>query len=205
MRVTSTGHPLDVASAYDDGVGPSLSVDVTVDDLIAYHLYLLKTSPANRAQTRRVQLWSVVPLLLMDALLGFAEAIAHSAVAVSGLVSCTALIVWIVLLPRYEAWQLPKRIRRLIANGLAPAPKPFRLWVDEDGGVVDQSLVARPGTPPQPSRNRCDDRTRVFLTVGPGTALIIPRRIGDPSVQSFLQALEWHRAQREGFVANQRW
>jgi hypothetical protein len=196
MRVTSIRHRFDVASPYDDGVGPSISLEVTVDDLIAYNLYLLKTSPSSRTQMRRFQLWAVVPLLVAGAILG-PEAIAHSAAAITGLVTCTALIGWIVLLPRYAAWQVPKRIRRLIANGLVPAPKPSRLWVDESGGVVDQSLDRTTSYGPTAITGIDVTPEHVFLTVGPGNALIIPRRIGEPAVQAFLQALAWHRAQRD--------
>ena len=35
----------------------------------------------------------------------------------------------------------------------------------------------------------------VFIGVGPGQALVIPRRIGEPAVQAFLQALHWYRGQ----------
>ena len=75
-------------------------------------------------------------------------------------------------------------------------PTPSRLWVDDHGGVIvelhDRTTWYSPA-----AIDRIDETPdHVFVIVGPGQALIIPRRVGEPVVQAFLQAMNWHRAQR---------
>jgi hypothetical protein len=120
------------------GVGPSISVDLTVDDVIAYNLHLLKTSEVSRRQIRRVQLLAspMVLLVLVFALFGMALRITG---AILILVCGIAFLILIVLLPWYAAWAAPQRIRRVFANGIIAAPTTSRLWVDDNGGIVEQS------------------------------------------------------------------
>ena len=88
---------------YRGGVGPSLSLDLKVDDVIAYNLHVLKTSEASRKQIRRAQLLlsAMALLVLVFSLIEVALRMTGALVMVAG---CIALLVWIVLLPRLAAW-----------------------------------------------------------------------------------------------------
>lgn len=134
-------------------MGPSLSLDLTVDDLIAYNVHVLARSKANAKQLRLLRLL-LLPVLVMVLLLVPFAAVSRDPY---GLVLFTAMAVAflaiIIFLPRYVASTIPAIDR-----------------IDE--------------TP-----------DHVFVIVGPGQALIIPRRVGESVVQAFLQALHWYRGQ----------
>jgi len=180
---------------YRGGVGPSLSLDLTVDDVIAYNLHVLKTSEASRKQIRRAQLLlsAMALLVLVFSLIEAALRMTGALVMVAG---CIALLVWIVLLPRLAAWGAPRRIRRIFANGVVAAPTAARLWVDDFGGIVEQRPDRTTSYAPFAITGIEETPDYVFVTVGPGSAVIIPRRSGAPAVETFVQALKWHRAQR---------
>jgi hypothetical protein len=177
-------------------VGPCISLDLTVDDLIALNVHLVKTLPANQKQVRRTQLLTALPLSILVPILVFIEASEPSALHIFFLIACAALVFWILFLPVYAASQVPRRIRGWIADGRLAAPKPSRLWVDDHGGVIDESRDNTTSYGPTAIKSIEETPDYVFLHLGPGRALIIPRRVGEPAVQTFLQALSWHREQR---------
>lgn len=195
MRVSWTSHAAARAAPYRDRVGPSISLDLTVDDVIAYSLHVLKTSEASRAQVRRAQLLlgSMGLLLLVLSLVEVALRMEGALVWVAG---CIALLALVVLLPRLSAWGAPRRIRRIFSSGVVAAPTAARLWVDDFGGIVEQQPDRTTSYAPFAITNIEETPDHVFVTMGPGSALIIPLRAGAPDVQAFVQALTWHRAQR---------
>lgn len=176
-------------------MGPSLSLDLKIDDVIAYNLHVLRTSEASRKQRRRAQLLlgAMALLVLVFSLIEVALRMTGALVIVAG---CIALLVWIVLLPRYAAWAAPQRIRRVFANGLIAAPRPSRLWVDENGGIVEQRPDRTTWYAPIAITGIEETPDYVFVMAGLGDPLIIPRRSDASAVETFVQALNWHRAQR---------
>ena len=180
---------------YRGGVGPSILFTLTVDDLIAYNMHWLKTSPVNRKQVRLRVLLSI-PLLVI-AMMGVLTAAATrstTGLVVFGLTGAMSL--WsAVLLPRYIVWSAPGRIRKAVASGSVRAPGPTRLWIDDHGVVVSEYSDRSTSLAASAIESIEETPEHVFLTVGPGQALIIPRRVGEPVVQAFLQALHWYRGQ----------
>ena len=176
-------------------MGPSLSLDLKVDDVIAYNLHVLRASTASKKQMRRVQLLAS-PMVLLVLVLGLLGVALRIFGAIFILVCGLALLVWIVLLPRYAAWAAPQRIRRVFANGLIAAPTPSRVWVDENGGIVEQRPDRTTWYAPFAITGIEETPDYVFVLAGPGDPLILPRRLGASAVETFVQALNWHRAPR---------
>ena len=181
---------------YRGCVGPSISLDLTVDDLIAYNVHVLDASKATKNQVRRLQLL-LLPMILVMVVLVLYAAIRRSPMELVTFTTIgVAILGMVFFLPRYVASTIPRRVRSAIASGLASVPTPSRLWVDDHGGVIvelhDRTTWYSPA-----AIDRIDETPdHVFVIVGPGQALIIPRRVGEPVVQAFLQAMNWHRAQR---------
>ena len=107
-----------------------------------------------------------------------------------------AFLAMMIFLPRYVASTIPRRVRSAIASGLGSVPTPSRLWVDDKGGLVVEQRDRTTWYAPAAIDRIEETPDHVFVIVGPGQALIIPRRVGEPVVQAFLQAMNWHRAQR---------
>jgi hypothetical protein len=76
------------------------------------------------------------------------------------------------------------------------APGPTRLWIDVHGVVVSEYSDRSTSLAASAIESIEETPEHVFLTVGPRQAVILPRRVGEPAVQAFLQALNWYRAQR---------
>jgi hypothetical protein len=177
-------------------VGPSISLELTVDDLIALNIHVLLKTPAAEERMRRAQRRTAlltapagVILILTVATMGSPFEIAVAVIV------CAFLAVWILLLPTITARRVAKRIPRWIASGQLPAPRPSLLWIDEQGTIVNQSWD-RTTTYAVTAIERVDETPDYwFIIVGVGAALVIPRRIGEPAVQAFLQALHWYRGQ----------
>jgi hypothetical protein len=181
---------------YRGGVGPSLSLDLTVDDLIALNIHVLLKTSAAEERMRRTQRRKALVTLPMVAIFIVTVAIVRSTfeIVVAVLV-CAFCAVWILLLPTITARRIAKRVPRWIASGQLPAPTPSLLWIDEHGTIVNQSRD-RTTTYAVTAIERVDETPDyVFIIVGVAQTLIIPRRIGEPAVQGFLQALHWYRGQ----------
>lgn len=177
-------------------VGPSISLELTVDDLLALNIHVLLKTSAAEERMRRTQRRKALLTLPMVAIFILTVAIARSPfeIAVAVLV-CAFLAVWILLLPTITARQVAKRIPRWIASGQLPAPTPSLLWIDEHGTIVNQSRD-RTTTYAVTAIERVDETPDyVFIIVGVAQTLVIPRRVGEPAVQAFLQALHWYREQ----------
>ena len=177
-------------------VGPSISLELTVDDLIALNLHVLLKTSAAKERMRRRQLRTALLTLPLVAIFLLVVAVGRSTFDIAvAVIVCTFVAVWILLLPTITARQVAKRIPRWIASGQLPAPTPSLLWIDEHGTIVNQSRD-RTTTYALTAIERVDETPDYFfIIVGVGQTLIIPRRIGEPAVQGFLQALHWYRGQ----------
>jgi hypothetical protein len=177
-------------------VGPFLLVDLTVDDLVAYNVHVMTTAQANKKQLRLFRLLLVPMLLITLALVLDAAVRGSTPEVVLNVVLSLAFGVMIIFLPRYVASTVPRRVRKVISMGLASVPTPVRMWVDDHGGVVAELRDRTTWYTPAAIDRIEEAADHVYLITGPGQAMIIPRRIGEPAVQAFVQALRWHRAQR---------
>jgi hypothetical protein len=176
------------------GVGPSVSVDLTVDDVIAYKVHALNSGPANRTRRRRRQLLAGLPLFMLLPILVITVVGQPSPFHVALLVVGLAVGGWVLFMPAVMVLRVPRLVGRLIGNGQFSAPTRSLLWIDEDAGIVNQS-IDRTVSYAFTAIERVEETPEyVFVIVRPGQALIIPRRVDEPAVQAFLQALTWHRS-----------
>lgn len=160
-----------------------LEYDLTTDDFVALNLHAATTSPTIQTSRARSRVWGSVGVFVGGLLLVGLEGSWLEALVVASLGSAVFWFVW----PPTWSWFLTRNVRRLARAGGLGVPGRCRLWIDEDG-VHDQtptgsSSVAWSGVV------RLDETdTHAFIYVGPVQAYVIPRRIGEPAVQAFINA-----------------
>ncbi len=185
-------------------VGPALYTNITIDDVVAFNRHALQTSPLTRKVLRRTQ-WRMLPSLLIFVAWIWVMRWNESQFLFScGMVLVGGYGVSILLLGTITELRLPGRIRRQVADGFYPPFTPSRLWVDVSGGVVDESPDRTTWYAPSAIEKIEETPDHVFVYVGPGRALIIPRRPDEEAVRAFVQALTWHRAEHDLFAADWR-
>jgi hypothetical protein len=143
-----------------------LEFELTQDDLIAYNLYGLSTSPEFRRWAGRYRLiGSLAVLTILTLIIAFDGDLLAGAVA--GFVA--AGIFWIAW-PRLWSWMTKRNVVRLAAGGSLGKPGRCKIWYD-DHGVHDQT----PG-----------GATHAFIFTGPMQGYVIPMRVGEYAVAEFL-------------------
>ena len=195
MRVSFRGKELVPSQPYRGPVGPSISLELTVDDVFACTVYALKAAAANRKHSRRRQLLVGLPLLALLPILVITAVRQPSPPHIVFLVVGVAFAAWFPFMPAVMVFRLPRFVGRLIGKGQISAPAPSLLWLDEHAGIVHQSVDGTVWYPFTAIERIDETPDYVFIGVGPRQALVIPRRIGEPAVQAFLQALHWYRGQ----------
>ena len=158
-----------------------LEFELTQDDLIAYNLYGLTTSPTFRRWAGRYRLIGALAVLIILALvIGFDGDLLLGAVA--GVIA--AAIFWFIW-PRVWAWMTKRNVRRLAESGGLGKPGRCRLWYD-DQGVHDQTPGGTSSVTFAGIDRIEESATHAFIFTAPMQAYVIPMRIGEYAVAEFL-------------------
>jgi hypothetical protein len=87
-----------------------------------------------------------------------------------------------MLLETYE-----RRLKAGVPNGFPPN----RLWLDE-WGICDQSAVRFTGYPWSTVGQVVETPTHAFIWTTRSTALIVPKRVGEPHFRAFIDGVKMH-------------
>lgn len=171
---------------------PWIVVQLTVEDLVAFNLHMFATSPRMKKQVRRLQAL-LVPVLVLGTVWMWATDYRRGSVAPLAWLLWGAFGLMTVFLGTITRWRIPARVRRSAARGPHPGLAPMRLWVDERGGLVVEAPDRTTWYKPEAVTRVEETPDHVFIHLGELQGVIIPRRLGEPVVQTFLTALRRHR------------
>jgi hypothetical protein len=167
---------------------PELELQVTVADLVAFQRYCFLNHPTGRkavAKQRAVRILAGLVGVCMGVQLvgdGALWTVAGGLPMILLLVGY-ATIMWFaapgMLLQSYE-----RRLTKKLPNGYPRS----RLWLDE-WGISDQSAARFIRYPWAVIRGFVETPTHVFVWTSRTTAVVIPRRVGEPYVQRFLEGI----------------
>ena len=133
-----------------------LSLDLKVDDFIAYYVHMLRTSEAIRKQMRRVQLLASLMVLLALVFAFLRVALRLTGATLVPVACGIAFLVWIVLFPRYARGRPPNRSGDSLPTGSSPLPRRRACGSMRTAASSNSGRTVRPRTPLRDHGHRGD-------------------------------------------------
>lgn len=165
-----------------------LTFCLTSDDFVAFNVHFALTSQAGLRQFRAFRrTMTLVPSILMCTGIAIATSNPVAGVA-SGLV--TFVVLWF-LCPRLWRRAVRKNIRRLGKNNGLGEPGPRRLFAD-DRGLRQESANGESFQSWSGILRIEETPEHAFIYIGPVQAFVVPKRIGQSEVSTFLAEVRQH-------------
>jgi hypothetical protein len=163
--------------------------ELTVDDMVAFHLYQRTRSPMGRRAMVRQRWLRAVEILFVFCLA--AVCLYRPEIAFGGL---AAALVWIFLQPYEARWQIVRAARRFCKNNKKKLDGPHEME------LLDHEFMKRDSISEFRTRlTQIDhvviDGDRAFIYLDAMSAHVIPRRLADGDFGLFLETLERRRAE----------
>jgi hypothetical protein len=175
---------------------PVLEMQLTVDDRVEFQRYCFGNHPMSRnavTKQRALGILAVVVGVSIGAQF-FGDGALWSVgwgVPIILLMVVLATVMWFgapkMLLETYE-----RRLNLAVPNGYPPN----RLWLDE-WGISDQSAVRFTGYPWSTVWQVVETPTHGFIWTSRSTALIVPKRVGEPYFRAFIDTVKTCSAQAQ--------
>ena len=168
---------------------PVLDIQLTVGDHVEFQRYCYRNHPASRdavaLQRGRCILAVVVGVSIGAQIFGHGALWSvGSGVPILLLMVALATLMWFVaprmLLERYE-----RRLKAAVPNGYPLN----RLWMDQ-WGISDQSALRFTGYPWSTVGQVVETQTHAFIWTTRSTALIVPKRVGEPYFRAFIDTVK---------------
>jgi hypothetical protein len=178
---------------------PVLDIQLTVGDHVEFQRYCYRNHPASREavtmQRARCILAVVIGVSIGAQIFGDGALWSvGSGVPILLLMVALATVMWFgaprMLLERYE-----RRLKAAVPNGFPPN----RLWLDQ-WGISHQSALRFTGYPWSTVGQVVETPTHAFIWTTRSTALILPKRVGEPYFRVFVDGVKTYSA-----LAQQPW
>lgn len=164
----------------------AIEFDLSVDDLVAFHLRFMQTSDIGRHQLRRFRLLSSLLVLLVSfVMVGyvFGHPIGGAIYAIM-----VAIALWFAA-PRLWFAHIKRTIRRMAASDGIGTTGWHRLTVD-DAGITEETAHGQTFAAWSGLKRIDQAEQAAYVFFAPNQAFIIPKRFGETRFMEFVQVIK---------------